>query len=707
MNYENRIANDLNIQPNQVKSTITLLDEGNTIPFIARYRKEMTFNLDELQLRKIEEKLQVFRAVDDRREKIVESIEKQELMTDVLREKLEDAETLVELEDLYQPYKPKRVTRASKAIAAGLEPLSQNILRQTKRDVMQEACKYITDDYPSAEDVLSGARDIVAQIIADDSDVRSAVRRKAAEWGVIRSVKIKSADDEKGLFKIYYEFESKVKWIKPYQMLALNRGADAKILRMKIDISDRDWLPIIHRKYRPNHRSDWAEQLELAIADSAKRLLLPAIERDLHRTLTETAHEHAIEVFAENVRRLLLQPPLSGYVVLGIDPGFRSGCKVSAVDRTGKVLGTATIYPNPPQSRYDDALKTLNDFVKRYAVSLVVIGNGTASRETEQLVAELVSHNEQVKYLIVNEAGASVYSASDVARLELPNLDVTMRGAVSIARRIQDPLAELVKIDPKSIGVGLYQHDVDQTQLAESLSWVVQLVVNQVGVNLNTCSASLLKYVSGITENTANQLISYRNEHGRILNRKDLLKVKGVGAKTFEQAAGFLRIRNGDNWLDSSAIHPESYETTLKILEIAGIDHNSSMEDRQHKIDSLLKTKPIRELATELDVGILTIQDILEQLKRPGRDPREDIPLPILRSDILKMEDLAEGLTLQGTVRNVVDFGAFVDIGVKQDGLLHSSKIPDYITLSVGDIIDIRILSIDKDRGRIGLALAN
>lgn len=705
MNYEKRIANELNIQPSQVKSTILLLDEGNTIPFIARYRKEMTFNLDELQLRKIEEKLQVFRAVDDRRNKIIESIEKQDLMTDLLYDKLKNAETLVELEDLYQPYKPKRVTRASKAIDAGLEPLAQRILQQAKHDMIKEARQYITEHYPSLNDVLSGARDIVAQIIADDPDIRGEVRRKATEWGIIRSVKIKSADDEKSIFKVYYEFESRVKWIKPYQILALNRGAVAKILRVKIEVSVRDWLPVIHRTYRPHPRSDWAEQLELAIVDSAKRLLLPAIERDIRKSLTEVAHEHAIEVFAENIRRLLLQPPLSGHIVLGIDPGFRSGCKVSAVDATGKVLDTVTIYPNPPQSRYNQSLAILSEFVQRFQVSLIVIGNGTASRETEQLVAELVSQHTELKYLIVNEAGASVYSASDIARQELPDLDVTMRGAVSIARRIQDPLAELVKIDPKSIGVGLYQHDVEQTQLAESLSWVVQWVVNQVGVNLNTCSVSLLKYVSGITENTASQLIAYRNQHGQILSRKDLLKVKGIGTKTFEQAAGFLRIQQGDDWLDSSAIHPESYDTAYRMLELAGIDHDSTLEERQNKVDLLLQAMSITDLASELGVGVPTIEDILEQLKRPGRDPREDIPLPILRSDILKMEDLEEGLSLQGTVRNVVDFGAFVDIGVKQDGLLHSSKIPANVYLQVGDVIEIRILSIDQNRGRIGLGL--
>jgi protein Tex len=705
MNYEKRIANELNIQPNQVDSTIQLLDEGNTIPFIARYRKEMTFNLDELQLRKIEEKIQLFRAVDDRRNKIIESIEKQDLMTDSIYEKLQGVETLVELEDLYQPYKPKRVTRASKAIEAGFEPLAQEILQQSKQDMLIEARKYITEDYPSVNDVLSGARDIVAQIIADDSEIRGEIRRKAAEWGGVRGTKIKSAEDEKGIFTVYYDFESRVKWVKPYQILALNRGALEKILRVKIEISERDWLPIIHRKYRPYARSDWAEQLELAIVDSAKRLLLPAIERDIRRNLTEVAHEHAIAVFAENVRRLLLQPPLSGHIALGIDPGFRSGCKVSAVDATGKVLGTATIYPNPPQSRYNESLKILGELVHRYQVSLIVIGNGTASRETEQLVAELVSQHNQLKYIIASEAGASVYSASDIARQELPDLDVTMRGAVSIARRIQDPLAELVKIDPKSIGVGLYQHDVDQTQLAESLSWVVQLVVNQVGVNLNTCSSSLLKYVSGITDNTASRLIEYRNQHGQILSRKDLLNVKGIGAKTFEQAAGFLRIQQGDNWLDSSAIHPESYETTYRILGLAEIDHDSTIEECQKKVDRLIQSMSMDELASELSVGLPTIEDILEQLKRPGRDPREDIPLPILRSDILKMEDLEEGMVLQGTVRNVVDFGAFVDIGVKQDGLLHSSKIPKDAYLQVGDVIETRILSIDENRGRIGLAL--
>lgn len=703
MTYEIRIAAELDVQPRQVKSAIELLDDGNTIPFIARYRKERTLSLDELQLRKIQEKVQYYRAVDERRDTVVESILSQEKMTDELNKKLQNAETLVELEDLYLPYKPKRSTRASKAIDAGLEPLATLIFEQPRHlNVLDEAKGYVCDSYPTVDDVLSGARDIVAQVIADDADIRREVRQKAVEWGVVTSTKIKNADDERETFKSYYEFSSRIKWVKPYQILALNRGEAEKVLRVRVEIDERDWLTVIQEKYRPLGRNDGSEQLNLAIVDSAKRLLLPAVERELRRNLTGEAHEHAIAVFAENVKRLLLQPPLIGHTVLGIDPGFRTGCKVAVVDPTGNVLETTTIYPTAPQFQVEKSTESVIRLIKRFDISLIVIGNGTASRETEQFVADLISENNDLKYLIVNEAGASVYSASDVARQEFPDMDVSLRGAVSIARRAQDPLAELVKIDPQSIGVGLYQHDVDQNQLSESLAWVVESVVNQVGVDLNTASSSLLKYVSGISEKIANEITAYRTNSRQFTNRNELLQVKGLGAKTFEQAAGFLRIRNGDYWLDSSAIHPESYDVVRQIGRLGRIQENA---DSQQRLEAFIRSKDINELASELGVGVPTMKDITEQIQRPGRDPRDEVPAPVLRSDILRMEDLREGMTLTGTVRNVVDFGAFVDIGVKQDGLLHISKMPRGTQLSVGDVIDVQILSIDEKRGRIGFSM--
>lgn len=705
MSHNTQIAQSLALETKQVNAAIRLLDDGNTIPFIARYRKEMTFNLDELQLRNIHEKVHYFRNLDERRDVIIASITDQGHMTEDLENRLLEADTLIELEDLYQPYKPKRVTRASRATKAGLEPLAQQILRQSSRDVKSQTQKFICDDYSTIEEVLGGARDIVAQMIADNSDIRGKIRQKAMEWGTLRCKKVASSTDEKGVFRVYYDFDSRLKWLKAYQILALNRGESEGVLRVFIEISERDWLPIVHSKFRSRKSSPWSKQLELAIQDCAKRLLLPAIERDLRKNLTQTAHQHAIEVFTENVRRLLLQPPLIGHVVMGVDPGFRSGCKVVVVNTTGKVLDTCTIYPNPPQSKYKESLDTLHKIGRKFKVTLITIGNGTASRETEQLVADLVRQMNDLKYLIVNEAGASVYSASDVARQELPDMDVSLRGAVSIARRVQDPLAELVKIDPKSIGVGLYQHDVNQKQLSESLEWVVQSVVNQVGVNLNTCSASLLKHVAGLTQRTAQQIIAYRDYHGKFVNREDLFKVKGFGIKTFEQCAGFLRISDGNNWLDNSAIHPESYAITQDILELAHIVEDSDFEKRRDKIIAFMHTVNSQELANRLNIGLPTVEDILEQIQRPGRDPRENIPRPMLRQDILKIEDLKTDMRLNGTVRNVVDFGAFIDIGVKQDGLLHSSKIPPKLNLGIGDVIEVVILTIDKERGRIGLGV--
>ncbi len=703
--YNTRIAQTLNIKPEQVASTIRLLDEGNTIPFIARYRKEMTLNLDEFLIRQIAETVVKYRALDDRRSTVLASIKEQGKLTTELKRQIDLAESMTQLEDLYAPYKPKRKTRASVARERGLEPLAQAILAQPLKPSPAELAKqFINEDVPSSEDALQGARDIVAEVISDDARVRGNLREKALQWGIITSKRVKDSTDEKAVYETYYDFNVMVKHAKPYQVLAMNRGEHEKILRVSTEIAERDWLDVVSAVYRPSRQSPFADELEDATDDSAKRLLLPAIERDIRRQLTETAETHAINVFADNMRGLLNQPPLANRIIMGIDPAFRTGCKVAIVDESGKVLFTTAVYPHEPQKQHKEALLTLAGLVTKYKVTLIAIGNGTASRETEALVAELTRKLDNVHYVIVNEAGASVYSASDLARQELPDLDVSIRGAVSIARRLQDPLAELVKIDPKSIGVGLYQHDVDQKQLGTTLDVVVESVVNQVGVDVNTASPALLQHVAGIGAKLAQNIVLYRNENGAFKTRNAIKKVSGMGAKAFEQSAGFLRIREGSNPLDASAIHPESYSIAEKVLEIANVKLKSAPKDRETALQSLQKARSVPQLAQELSVGELTLADILDQLKRPGRDPREDLPLPLLRSDVLTMGDLKEGMLLAGTVRNVVDFGAFVDIGVKQDGLLHVSRIPKNVRLGVGDVIDIKIVSVDKEKGRISLA---
>ena len=703
--YDLRIARQLNLQPEQVGAAISLLDSGNTIPFIARYRKEATRSLDEEQLSQLASLLERLRAVDDRRDAIVASIAEQGKLTPELQQKLEAAETLTELEDLSQPFKPKRRTRAGIARERGLQPLADLILQQARprESAEQIASAYLGDDVPTPDDALAGARDIVAETISDDADVRRRVRDKALRFGLIVSEKIKDAQDERGVFELYYDFQMRVDRLKPYQALALNRGEAEKVLRLRVEIAERDWREPVEARFRVEPRSPFAPHLRAAIDDAAARLLLPAIERDVRRTLTELAEQHAINVFATNLRGLLLQPPLAGHVVLGIDPGYRTGCKIAVIDPTGKVLDTATIYPHKPQSQWAEALRTLAALVTRHRVTLISIGNGTASRETEQLVAELTRRLDGVVYLLVNEAGASVYSASPLARQELPDLDVSLRGAVSIARRALDPLAELVKIDPKSIGVGLYQHDVDQKALSAALDAVVESVVNYVGVDVNTASPALLEHVAGIGPKLAEKIVAYRDEKGAFKNRKALLKVPTLGPKAFEQAAGFLRVRGGDNPLDASAIHPESYPIAEAVLKKAGIQASSPPGQRERALAALRAAQPLEQLAAELGTGVPTLADIFEQLARPGRDPREEAPAPLLRSDVLSMDDLRTGMRLSGTVRNVVDFGAFLDIGVKQDGLLHRSQIPRGVTLAVGDVLEVEILSVDQDRGRIGL----
>jgi protein Tex len=705
--YSQKIAGQLKVRPNQVAATIELLDDGNTLPFIARYRKEATGGLDEEQLRQGSALLDSLRALDKRRQTILEAIAGQEKLTPELEADIRAAETLTHLEDLYQPYKPKRRTRASVAREKGLEGLAELIAAQPhgRQDLNELARPYLSETVTTAEEALAGARDIVAELISDHTYVRQQTRQRGLRRGTIHCQQIEDSQDERQVYRLYYDYQAPLNRLRPHQVLAINRGEAEKVLRVRVEVPERDWRDAVGAVFLPDQRSSLADQLQLAIDDAAQRLLLPAIERDVRRELTEKAEAHAIAVFATNLRGLLTQPPLDGQVVLGIDPGYRTGCKVAVVDPTGKVLATTTIYPFRSQKQQQAARHGLRQLVEAHGVTLLAIGNGTASRETEQLAAGLIREIEptELKYLIVSEAGASVYSASPLAREELPELDVTLRGAVSIARRVQDPLAELVKIDPRSIGVGLYQHDVNQTRLAQALTGVVESVVNQVGVDVNTASPALLTYVAGIGPKLSEQLVAFRNENGAYKDRQALRQVPGLGPKSFEQAAGFLRIRGGDNPLDASAIHPESYAAAAAVLEKADLTLTAPLAEREQALAAWAPPPARQRLAAELATGLPTLEDILEQLIRPGRDPRQDLPRPILRSDVLSMEDLRPGMRLHGTVRNVVDFGAFIDIGVKQDGLLHRSQWPRGETLGVGDVVELVILKVEPDRGRISL----
>jgi uncharacterized protein len=711
MDYAQHIATQLALRPAQVAATIELFDADNTLPFIARYRKEVTGGLDEEQLRQLSALLSRLRALDERRQTVIASIQAQGKLTPELHAQLLAADTLTALEDLYQPYKPKRRTRASIARDRGLQGLADLILQQvhTRQTLDQIAAPFLTPEVPTVEEALAGARDIVAETISDHAEVRRLTREKALQWGVLYAFKSDKAEDARGVYQVYYEFEQRINRLRPHQVLALNRGEAEKVLQVQVEVAERDWQAAIAAAFRPDPRSPLAEQLVLAADDAAERLLLPAIERDVRRVLTEQAGAHATSVFAANLRALLSQPPLAGHTVLGIDPGYRTGCKVAVVDPTGKVLDTVTIYPHEPQKEWEASLGALVLLVLRYGVTLITIGNGTASRETEGLVAELIrntehaTRNTSLQYLIVNEAGASVYSASPLARAELPGLDVSMRGAVSIARRVQDPLAELVKIDPQSIGVGLYQHDVEQGQLAATLAGVVESVVNQVGVDVNTASPALLTHVAGIGPKLASRIVATRDAEGPFRNRTALKGVPGLGPKTFEQAAGFLRIHGGGQPLDASAIHPESYAVAEAVLARAGLTVQTPPAEREAALAALQARVPPETLAAELSTGVPTLADIFEQLARPGRDPRAGLPAPLLRSDVLTMEDLRPGMRLKGTVRNVVDFGAFVDVGVKQDGLLHRTQIPAGIQLRAGDVIEVEVRRVEVERGRIGL----
>ncbi len=702
------VATDLDLATDRVAAAVKLFDAGNTIPFVARYRKELTESLDEAELREIDERLNYRRNMESRRETILRSLEEQEVLTPELEEQVRAADTLRRLEDLYRPYKPKRRTRATMAREKGLQPLADLILEQSATEDHETlAAPYLSDEVPDAAEAFAGARDIVAETISDDPEIRAEMRTLTQKRGTLAVEVADEAKDPDGVYEIYYQFFASPKGLRPHQILAMNRGEREGVLKINLEAPESEALGRLTRRYPGDMGSSLAEDLRAAREDGYHRLLFPAIERELRSRLTEFADEHAIEVFATNLRSLLLQPPLRDQTVLGIDPGYRTGCKVAVVDPTGKVLATTTIYPDRHAEQAKDKLLALID---RHSVTVIAIGNGTASRETEALVAQMLSEGtSQVKYTIVSEAGASVYSASPLARAEMPDLDVALRGAVSIARRLQDPLAELVKIDPKAIGVGLYQHDVNQSALASALDAVVESVVNTVGADLNTASPALLQHISGIGPKTAAGIVQHRDETGPFATRGALTAVSGIGPKTFEQAAGFLRVPNSDEPLDNTPIHPESYEVARAVLDLLG--KPLADPDLKGAIHQLRRERDLDALAAELGTGRPTLEDILEALARPGRDPREDLEGPVLRSDVLSIEDLREGMSLKGTVRNVVDFGAFVDIGVKRAGLIHISKMGrGYVRnphdkVAVGDVVDVEVISVDVDRGRIGLAL--
>lgn len=696
MDIVKKLVEEFQLKPFQVTNTINLIDEGNTIPFIARYRKEQTGNLKDTVLRDLFDRLNYLRNLKDRQEEVIRLIEEQGKLTDDLRKDILESETLQRIEDLYVPYRPKRRTRATIAKEKGLEGLANILLAQKvdKGELDGIVKRYLDEEkgVNTEEEALEGAMDIIAEIISDDAKYRDIIRNIANNKGILQTEGVEK--QQKSVYEMYYDYKESLKTIANHRILAINRGEKEKVLKVNLVLPNEEILSKIKSKVIINDSIETKQYLEASIEDSYKRLIFPSMEREIRSNLSERAEEEAIKVFALNLKPLLMQPPVKGETVMGIDPAFRTGCKVAVMDDTGKLLDYTTVYPTEPQNQVDKAKKELKDLIFKYDVDIIAIGNGTASRETEMIVAGMLQEiDKNLSYIIVNEAGASVYSASEVGQEEFPDLDVSIRGAISIGRRLQDPLAELVKIDPKHIGVGQYQHDLNQGKLNQALEGVVEDCVNTVGVDLNTASPSLLRYVSGISSRVAQNLIEYREEKGKFTNREELLKVKGLGPKTFTQCAGFLRIPEGNNPLDNTAVHPESYPIAKKLMG-KNIDENN-----------------IEFLSKEFGVGTLTLKDIITELKKPGRDPREEMPKPIFRTDVLKMEDLKEDMILTGTVRNVVDFGAFVDIGVKQDGLIHISHLSNkYVKhpkeiVKVGDIVQVRILEIDIDRGRISLSM--
>ena len=714
MDINQKITEELGVKLWQVEAAVKLIDEGNTIPFIARYRKEATGTLDDEQLRKLYERLVYLRNLEEKKEQVLASIEEQGKLTEELKNQILEAQTQVVVEDLYRPYRPKRRTRATIAKEKGLEPLSTLIMLQKTKESLEEVAKqYINEEkgVANVQEALEGARDIIAENISDEADYRSWIRKQTMQKGHI----ISSAKDEKAesVYENYYEFDEPVNRLAGYRTLALNRGEKEKFLTVKIEAPQEDILRYLEKRIIHGENLSTTQILKEAIEDSYKRLIAPAIEREIRGELTEKAEDGAIEVFGKNLEQLLMQPPIVGHTVLGWDPAFRTGCKLAVVDPTGKVVDTTVIYPTAPTTpqKIQAAKDTLKRLIAKYNISLISVGNGTASRESEMIIVDLLKEIPQkVQYIIVNEAGASVYSASKLATEEFPNFDVGQRSAASIARRLQDPLAELVKIDPKSIGVGQYQHDMNQKKLNDTLSGVVESCVNRVGVDLNTASAPLLSYISGITSAIAKNIVAYREEQGRFETRKQLLKVAKLGPKAFEQCAGFLRIQNGKNPLDTTSVHPESYEAAEKLLKKQGFTTEDICAGKLAGLS--LTIKDYKKLAEELEIGEITLRDIVKELEKPGRDPRDEMPKPILRTDVLEMKDLKEGMILKGTVRNVIDFGAFVDIGVHQDGLVHISQMTNkkFIkhpleVVSVGDIVDVKVMSVDLKKKRIQLTM--
>ena len=715
MDIIKKIAEELSVKTSQVDAAVKLIDEGCTIPFIARYRKEVTGALNDEQLRELDDRLKYLRNLEDRKTQVIASIEEQGKLTDELKEQIMAAQTMVLVEDLYRPYKQKRRTRATIAKEKGLEPLAEYIMKQdAESDILTEAAKYILEEegkeVKSAEDAAAGALDIIAEQISDVADYRTYIRDITFKEGKI-VVAAKDAEAE-SVYENYYDYNEAIASIPGHRILAINRGENEKFLTVKVEAPEDRVLRYLAKQIIKDDNEYTTPYLTECIKDAYNRLIAPAIEREIRNTLTETAEDGAIKVFGKNLEQLLLQPPIAGKVVLGWDPGFRNGCKLAIVDATGKVLATKVVYPTEPFNKVEETKKIVADIIKKYNVNLISCGNGTASRESEQIISDMIKEYNltDVDYVITNEAGASVYSASKLATEEFPDFDVNQRSAVSIARRVQDPLAELVKIDPKSIGVGQYQHDMNQKKLSETLGGVVEDSVNKVGVDLNTASASLLEYISGISKTVAKNIIDYRETNGRFTNRKQLLKVAKLGPKAFEQCAGFMRITGGDNPLDATSVHPESYDAAKKLLEVMGYDIESISSGELIGLKS--KIEDMSRLADELGIGTITLEDIVKELEKPGRDPRGEMPKPILRKDVLDMKDLTPGMILKGTVRNVIDFGAFVDIGVHQDGLVHISQMSaerrvehPLDVVSVGDIVDVRVIDVDANKGRISLSM--
>lgn len=717
MDIVKKIAEELGIKPSQVEAVIKLIDDGNTIPFIARYRKEQHGSLNDEVLRNLDERLKYLRNLNDRKEACIASIEEQGKLTEELKSKIEEAETLVAVEDLYRPYKQKKRTRAIIAKEKGLEPLANIIMLQmTEKSIEEEAKPFISEEkgVETIKDAIDGAKDIIAENISDEAEYRAYIRRATENEGSIVSV----AKDEKeqSVYEMYYNFSEPVKKMAGHRTLAINRGEAEKILTVKVEAPEERILQYLYKKIILRENKNTTDIIKAAIDDSYKRLIAPAIEREIRNELTEKAEDGAVKVFGKNLEQLLMQPPIEGQVVLGWDPAFRTGCKLAIVDETGKVLDTLVVYPTEPQNKVAETKKAVKKLIEKYGITLISVGNGTASRESEKIIADMLKEvnekheaSKKVQYVITNEAGASVYSASKAATEEFPNFDVGQRSAASIARRVQDPLAELVKIDSKSIGVGQYQHDMNQKKLTEALGGVVEDCVNKVGVDLNTASASLLEYISGISKTIAKNIVDYREKNGRFKDRRELLKVAKLGPKAYEQCAGFMRITDGSNPLDKTSVHPESYEAAAKLLSRLGYSTEALRDGKLIGLSLMIKDYP--KLARELQVGEITLRDIVKELEKPARDPREEMPKPILRTDVLDMEDLKEGMLLKGTVRNVIDFGAFVDIGVHQDGLVHISQITDkYIkhpleAVSVGDIVDVKVLGVDINKKRISLTM--